>query len=126
MAWEDFLDHECDIYHVKKKSTSIGYGLIDDSNFEYPDEPDESEIACHFHLKQGGIQIVQEEPMSELQGAIKLSLPAGTDIRKNDRIVTRKGIETGLEFRADLPRSVHNNHHIVVYIRREKGEKGAI
>ena len=68
------------------------------------------------------LQIVQGEPYSSLEGQVKLSLPIGTGIRKNDIVQSR---ETGLRYRADVPREIRG-HHIIVTLRREGGVKGAI
>ena len=128
MSWNDFLNHTCDIYHAEKSSTSIGYGLTDEYEFSYPLTPSLEAVTCHFHLNAGSMQIVQEEPMTELTGTIKLSVPSGTDIRENDMVVSKSGsgMKAGIKFRADVPRVVHGNHHIVVNLHREDGLKGAI
>ena len=45
---------------------------------------------------------------------IKLTLPAGTDVRLNDKIVSS---ETGLEYTAGQPRNIRG-HHMTVKIYR--------
>ena len=51
MAFEDFLDHLCDIYHDREEQVTPGYGLPASPSFSYPEEPDISEQACHFGVK---------------------------------------------------------------------------
>ena len=40
MAFEQFLNDLCDIYHVQKDTGSPGYGLNKQPTFSYPAEPD--------------------------------------------------------------------------------------
>lgn len=122
MSFENFLDHKCDIYHVIKKENSPGYGLPTTTEFEYGDTPNISGQCCHFNVKSGGITIVQGEPQTEASGRVKLNLPPGTDIRLNDRVISH---ESGLSYRAELPRNIRG-HHIMVYVNREDGIKGAL
>lgn len=56
----------------------------------------------------------QKNPQNILQEKIKLTLPIGTDIRINDKIVD---CESGLEYTAERPKPIRN-HHIFVYIKR--------
>ena len=98
MAIEDFFDHRCSIYHTQQESTSPGYGLPGSPKFKYPKQPDLEEVPCHFGVRS----------------ASKLTLPAGTDIRLNDKIVSS---ETGLEYTAGQPRNIRG-HHMTVKIYR--------
>lgn len=120
MAYEDFLDHTCDIYHVQRRDKSPGFGLPASPAFSYPEEPDEKDVPCHFHVKSGStINISQLEPQNELDSSQKLGLPAGTDVRLNDKIVWK---ETGLEYTAGLPREIRG-HHTAVILRRVDRQK---
>ena len=60
------------------------------------------------------IQIAQQQPQNDMDSDIKLTLPAGTDIRLNDKIVSS---ETGLEYTAGQPRNIRG-HHMTVKIYR--------
>lgn len=124
MAWEDFFNHKCTIYHVEEGKSNLGYGIKDEHSFTYHEVPEEkdTDVRCHFHIKSGNTQIVQTEPLNDYYARIKLSLPIDTDIRPNDKIVSG---ETGYTYIAELPRKVQN-HHIIVYIKRDKAVKGAI
>ena len=102
MAIEDFFDHRCSIYHTQQESTSPGYGLPGSPKFKYPKQPDLEEVPCHFGVR------------SDMDSDIKLTLPAGTDIRLNDKIVSN---ETGLEYTAGQPRNIRG-HHMTVKIYR--------
>lgn len=122
MAWEDFLNHTCDIYHIVRSDTSPGYGLPGSPAFSYPDVPDLSNVPCHF--TQGGSggttnTVQQKEPEAEYDDRIKLALPAGTDVRFNDKIIDHRN---GYTYYAEVPRTVHGNHHIYVYVARDKPE----
>lgn len=124
MAWEDFFNHKCTLYHTIEGTQNLGYGIKNEHSFSYPEEAEEkdTDIPCHFHVKTGTVQISQGEPLNEYYARVKLSLPIGTDIRINDRVVSR---ETGFSYTAELPRMVQN-HHIIVYINRDGAVKEAI
>jgi len=114
MAIENFFDHLCDIYHAQRQDKSPGYGLPTSPDFTYPETPDLTDVSCHFGVKNTIIRIEQQDPQNELDPDIKLTLPAGTDIRLNDRVVSKV---TGLEYTAGVPRNIRG-HHITVMIRR--------
>jgi Domain of unknown function (DUF3599). len=124
MALEDFFDHTCTLYHAKKGSSSLGYGITDDNHFSYPDMPAEKDqgIPCHFSVKSGTYQVAQEEPQNKYAARLKLSLPIGTDIRENDKVVS--GV-TGYAYVAEIPRNVRG-HHIIVYVHRSGTVKEAL
>ncbi len=116
MPWpETFLNHTCDIYHIIEEERSPGYGLPGAPAFHYPEEPDLSEVPCHFGVRTATISTEQSEPMENLESRIKLALPTGTDIRINDKIVR---CDNGLEYQAELPVHVHGEHHYFVYVKR--------
>lgn len=117
MAWEDFLDHKCTIYHMEKGTMDLGFGVTDESAFRYPDVPQETDVdvPCHFSVKSGNYSVSQEEPFNLYGARMKLSLPVGTDIRVNDKVVSG---ETGYSYIAEVPRNIRN-HHIIVYVHRQ-------
>ncbi len=120
MAIADFFDHTCNIFHIQSKDGSPGFGLPSSSSeFSYPSEPDETEVACHFAVKSATVTITQTEPANLLEAKIKLTLPADTDIRLNDKIVWR---ENGTEYTAELPRNIRG-HHKFVYLKRTNTQK---
>lgn len=119
MAIEDFFDHECDIYHVISESASPGYNLPSSPVFSYGEEPDEVSVPCHFGVKSMSVTVTQTQPANILDAKIKLTLPTGTDIRINDKIVEPT---TGLEYTAELPRNVRG-HHLFVYIKRNEQQR---
>ena len=123
MAWEDYLNHTCDIYHIQETTRELGYGLTEDPVFSYPENPSIAGVKCHFHIRSGSYQISQDVPINDYAARVKLSLPAGTDIRVNDRIVSG---QTGFSYIAELPRVIHNDHHVIVYAHREGPIEGAI
>lgn len=121
MSIEQLLDHACDIYHIIEAEASPGYNLPASPSFSYPTEPDISGQKCHFGVRFQNMTVVQTAPANLLDARIKLTLPAGTDIRLNDKIVD---CDTGLEYTAEQPRSIRG-HHIFVYVKRT-GEQKAL
>lgn len=113
---ENFFDHTCDIYHATKVTVTRGYGLPDqeDEGLHYEDTPDLSDISCHFSVRAGNVLTVQQEPQKDLSARLKLTLPTGTDVRVNDKIVS--GV-TGYEYEAEIPRNIRG-HHVIVWIKR--------
>lgn len=114
MSIENFFDHTCNIYHLQSADKSPGFNLPSSPAFSYGEEPDEAGVPCHFAVKSATVTVTQTEPANMLDAKIKLTLPAGTDIRMNDKIVWP---ETGTEYTAEFPRNVRN-HHLFVYIKR--------
>ncbi|MCM1228034.1 MAG: YqbH/XkdH family protein [Clostridium sp.] len=94
MAFMDLLDHKCNIYHLVKTERSPGFGLSLSPSFCYPEIPDEKEVTCHFGVESLETSVEQKNPNNVLQEKIKLTLPLGTDIRINDKIIDCK---SGLE-----------------------------
>ena len=90
MAFEQFLNDLCDIYHVQKDTGSPGYGLNKQPTFSYPAEPDVPGIACHFGVKSESTSINQTAPVNVKESRIKLTLPTGTDVRLNDKIIRQE------------------------------------
>lgn len=119
MAIEDFFDHHCDIYHILRSDKSPGYGLPSSPSFSYPDFPSLQRVPCHFGVKSAAVTIVQTEPNANYEAKIKLTLPAGTDIRLNDKIVD---CDTGYEYTADIPRNIRG-HHTAVSLQRKERQK---
>lgn len=113
----DFFDHQCDIYHAITETVTRGYGLSDSvgEKLVYPDKPDISAKECHFSVKTGTYMVVQQEPQRDLNARLKLTLPTGTDVRVNDRIVSKV---TGYIYTAEIPRNIRG-HHITVWVNRE-------
>lgn len=121
MAIEDFFNHRCSIYHLQETTTSPGYGLPGTTSYSYPTKPDIEHLPCHFNLN-AGTDMQQEQPYNEYLYTGKLNLPAGTDIRVNDKIVRE---DNGLEFYALPPENVRG-HHMVVKVQRKGGAKSAL
>ena len=119
MSLEALLDHTCDIYHITKEGKSPGYGLAGSPSFNYPDEPDIKGQRCHFGVKNAVVTVTQTAPANIMDAKKKLTLPIGTDVRLNDKIVD---CATGLEYTAEQPIPVRN-HHLFVYIKRNKGQE---
>ncbi len=112
MALEDFFDHTCDIYHILEEAVSPGYGLPASPAFSYPEAPDIAALKCHFGIKTDGTELQQTRPVNYMVSATKLTLPAGTDVRLNDRIVD---CGTGYVYTARVPHSIRG-HHVYVWV----------
>ncbi|MDR1408850.1 MAG: YqbH/XkdH family protein [Oscillospiraceae bacterium] len=121
MSLETLLDHKCNIYHIVETQTSPGYGLATSASFSYPENPDLQQVPCHFAVRSAdaGATLIQHEPQNDLTWRTKLVLPLGTDIRRNDKVVS---LDTGLEYTAEQPRNIRN-HHLFVYVQRLKEQK---
>lgn len=119
MAFEDFLNHLCNIYHNRKKQETPGWGLPASPFFSYPEQPDIRGQKCHFGVKSQSVTITQTSPANLMDAKIKLTLPIGTDVRLGDKIVD---CMTGIEYTAEQPVNVRN-HHIFVYIKRIEEQK---
>ena len=115
----DFFDHKCNIYHLQSAEKSPGFNLPSSPAFSYPDTPDEAEVPCHFAVKSASVTVTQSEPANLLDAKIKLTLPAGTDLRLNDRIVW---LNNGTEYTSELPRNIRN-HHLFAYVKRIDGQR---
>jgi len=113
MAIEDLFDHKCSIYHLQTIVTDMGFGVTSEST-GYPDIPDLAAVPCHFS-SAASTQMNQTESFNEYLYTGKLKLPAGTDVRVNDRIVDD---ENGLEYYAQVPRNIRGNHVAVVIYRK--------
>lgn len=114
MSLENLLDHTCDIYHVIEEGKSPGYSLPASPSFSYPKEPDISGVICHFGVRSSTVTVTQTEPANIMDAKIKLTLPAGTDVRLNDKIID---CNTGFEYTAEQPRNIRG-HHIFVYVKK--------
>ena len=122
--FEDYMNHTCNIIHLEEGTVEVGYGINAEDVPRAEKEPAEKEIPCHFHLKTSNyLKVIQNEPYSSVDGEVKLSLPAGTDIRKNDIV---EDCRSGLRFRAGVPKEVYGGHHIIVTVTRMEGVKAAI
>lgn len=119
MSLENLLDHKCDIYHLNKSKSTVGYGLPDSVSFDYGDTPDLKDVICHFGVESLNSSVEQKNPQNILTERIKLTLPTGTDIRINDKIVD---CSTGLEYTAEKPKNIRK-HHIFAYIKRTKEQE---
>lgn len=116
---EDLLDHECDIFHVVKETASPGFALPGSPSFTYSSVPDIAGQKCHFSVRTGEVNTAQQQPQNDLNARLKLTLPVGTDIRLNDRIVDCK---SKLAYTAEVPRNIRG-HHLTVYIKRTDEQK---
>ena len=47
MSLENLLDHKCDIYHLKKSKSTVGYGLPDTVSFGDLRKADCSQVTVH-------------------------------------------------------------------------------
>lgn len=128
MAFDDFLDGKCNIYHVEDASPKPAYGIAVKSVKSLAKMEGKAasitEVPCHFHIKPySSLNIVQNEPHSSVEGTIKLTLPYSIDIRENDIV---EDCSNGRRYRAGIPRTIHNMHHKTVSLVSEGGIKTAL
>lgn len=119
MSLENLLNHTCDIYHISEGETSPGFNLPASSSFSYQKEPNIKEQTCHFGVRSASISVAQTAPINLMDARTKLTLPIGTDVRLNDKIVD---CDTGQEYTAEQPINVRN-HHLFVYIKKIEEER---
>ena len=119
MSFESMLNHTCDIYHLLRTDASPGYNLPSSPTFSYPAAPDIVDQVCHFGVKGGARIIVQNEPQTDYQAKIKLTLPLNADIRLGDKIVDKA---TGYEYTAEMPVRVRD-HHLYVMVSRSSEQE---
>lgn len=119
MSLESLLNHTCDIYHIQKEGKSPGYQLAASPSFSYPEEPDITGQSCHFGVKSASVTITQTAPANLMDAKMKLTLPLGTDVRLNDKIVD---CTTKLEYTAEQPVNIRD-HHLIVFLKRKEGQK---
>ncbi|MFR0871302.1 MAG: DUF3599 family protein [Oscillospiraceae bacterium] len=112
MAIEDFFDHRCSIYQKFSRRARARL-RAPGSQVQVPQTAGLEEVPCHFGVRSVH-PIAQQQPQNDMDSDIKLTLPAGTDIRLNDKIVSS---ETGLEYTAGQPRNIRG-HHMTVKIYR--------
>lgn len=119
MSFTGMLNHTCNIYHLTEHNQSLRYGLPTSPAFSYPQTPDIAGQPCHFGVKSQNVTIIQTASANIMDAKIKLTLPIGSDIRLNDKVVD---CATGLEYTAEQPVNVRN-HHLFAYIKRLEGQK---
>ena len=111
---EALFNHRCSIYHLRSETTSPGFGLPGQTTYSYPKTPDLSGVPCHFNVG-ASTELAQETPFNTYLYTGKLNLPAGTDVRMNDKIVNEA---SGLDFTAQEPQDIRG-HHVTVAIQRK-------
>lgn len=116
MAFDTFLDHKCSVYHIVKTTTNIGYNLVDKVVYKYGDDPDLSDVNCHFAVG-ASTNFNQKQPQNEYTTDIKLTLPAGTDIREFDKVVWQRDSGENYEYTAKIPRNIRD-HHMIAIVER--------
>ena len=119
MSFSELLNHTCDIYHIVGEDKSPGFGLPGSPSFSYPAEADATAVPCHFGVKSGTLTVEQAEPQAKLAAKMKLTLPIGTDVRLNDKVID---CATGYVYTAEIPRRIRE-HHIYVMLRRTSAQE---
>ena len=114
--YSDFLNDRCDIYHLQTGEVSVGYGIsAATASHSYPDEPDLTDVPCHFNRHGIFEGLGESAPARMYYGATKVQFPKGTDVRVNDRIVDKV---TGVQYTISIPYMVGRNHHIAAQVSR--------
>lgn len=122
--FEDFLNNLCNIYRAENTTVTAGYGVRAKTVKAYSDTPMAENVPCHFHIRaSNNIRITQMEPYTAAEGDMKVSLPAGADVKEGDLI---EDCQNGMKYRVGVPRIVHNSHHITASLYRERSVESAI
>lgn len=120
MAIEDFFRHKCDIYHAVKSPKTANYGLPNSEQvITYPNEPSVTDSNCFFDTVNTSANISEVEPMHIYSGANQLSLPVGTSINYNDKVVD---IRFGHEYTAGYPENIRGHYIVVPVFRKTRQE----
>lgn len=114
MAIENFFTDRCDIYRSEPKLISPGYALPAAPKPNHTQTPDLENVPCCFCIKGSRENISRADPMMNYEADIQLDVPAGTDIRLNDKVVD---LATGFEYKAGKPHDIRG-HHITVQVKR--------
>lgn len=120
---EDFLDHKCDIYFPIQNADTVAYSLPDRKTIQYPATPSLSNVDCHFSVKSQsqGQSMEQTSPQNRLRHNGKLTLPVGTEIPPNCKIIN-KSVTPNEEFTGKIPLNIRNHHITVELYRRSEQE----
>lgn len=113
MSYENLLVDRCDIYLLKSKDKSVGYGINNqEKEFYYDTVPDYSEVPCYFTNSTSNI--TQGEPAAAVYESFKVHFKKGTDIHVNSIIV-----KDNIKYKLQIPRNIRNHHIEVIAIREE-------
>lgn len=121
--FDDFMNHVCNIYHLREEPVRIGFGIKDSGVKMNGSTPDETMVRCHFHVKSDSARVIQNEPHRNTEGDTKLTLPSDTDIRVNDIV---ENIKTGIRYRAGIPKEIYGGHHLTVMLTCLDGLEDAL
>ncbi|KGK88036.1 DUF3599 family protein [Clostridium sp. HMP27] len=114
MSYRTLLTDKCDIYPLKKKEESLGYGIESKgNNFYYDKEPDYKEVPCYFSLAGLRNGVFQEEPNNKIYESYNVHFMIGTPIKVNTKVK-----KDGVFYKLEVPRTI-KNHHIEVTAVRE-------
>lgn len=113
MSYENLLSNRCDIYLLKSKDKSIGYGINkQNKEFYYEEAPDYIGVPCYFSNTSSNI--TQGHPAKTIYESFKVHFEKGTDIQLNAMIV-----KDNIRYKAQVPRIIRNHHIEVTAIREE-------
>lgn len=115
MSYEDLLDHECDIYHLKSRSSGGKWGIPDENRQQehfYAEKADVLEQPCYFIEKTQNV--TQGEPNNEMFQTFLVHFPIDADIQLNDKVVW-----DGITLKAQKPRKIKEHHIEVTLLRRD-------
>lgn len=109
MSYEKLLDQLCDIYPLKTKEVSKGYGVTKKENY-YEETPTYENVPCYF--KRKSLSLTQGQPINKVYEIWNVHFLINTDIGSNYKIV-----KDGISYITEIPIKPRN-HHIEVIVKR--------
>ncbi|WYP24753.1 DUF3599 family protein [Alkalihalobacillus sp. FSL W8-0930] len=112
MSLENFLVHTCDVYRLAAVTPKKSYGIEIEQPNQFSEEPISSGVPCHFQeLTQ---DVVQGQPQATFLQRMRVTFPAGTDIKLNDTVKW-----SGASYKLQQPKDVRGHHIIVTATRSD-------
>lgn len=118
---ESFFRHRCQIYKAVQKKVSTGYGLpSSDAIIEYEEMPSYDNVQCFFGNSNNPPKIALSEPVNTFDGFNEVSLPAGTEIAKGDKLIDMR---FNIAYTAGFPEDVRGKYLSVPIYRTAVQER---
>lgn len=118
---EDFFDHVCNIYFPVTDTDPMEYDVPARKTTQYPATPSLAAVPCHFSVRSQSQSFEQSAPINTKRYDGKLTLPAGTAIPQNCKIVDVTPGSISEEYTGKRPLNIRG-HHVTVelYLRTEQ------
>ncbi|MBM0064933.1 DUF3599 family protein [Alkalicoccobacillus gibsonii] len=112
MSLENFLVHTCDVFRLVAVAPKKSYGIEIEQPNQSAEEPVYTGVPCYFQeLTQ---DVVQGQPHTTFVQRMRVTFPAGTDIKLNDTVKW-----SGATYKLQQPKDVRGHHIIVTATRSD-------